>query len=393
MQYNFDEIIDRTGTGSIKHDLREKIFHTPDVIPMWVADMDFKTPQFIMDALRARLDHEILGYTHIPEAFYRAIVNWNQNRNQWNVQPDWISFAPGVVPALNLLVMAFTKPGDDIIVQPPVYFPFFSAVTQHGRNLVRNPLAYVQGEYRMDFEDLESKITQRTRMLFLCSPHNPTGNVWSLADLNELAKICIRNNIIIVSDEIHADLIYPGQHHYPLAAISEAIASHTITCMSASKTFNLAGLSTAYLIISNAGLKRQYDEVLERVHVGAGNIFGYIATQAAYEHGLPWLEQLMSYLEGNLRYLQRFVAEHIPKIHVVNPSATYLVWLDCRTLGMEPEELRSFMIHKAGVGLNNGPQFGKEGEGFQRINIACPRTLLHEALVRMSSAVKKYLQN
>lgn len=390
MHYNFDEIINREGTGSVKYDLRARIFTNKEVIPLWVADMDFKTPDFILGAIQKRLEHEILGYTLIPDSFYQSVVHWNMQRHRWKIQPEWISFSPGVVPALNLLVMTYTQPGDSIIIQPPVYFPFFSAVENHGRSLITNPLRFEKGTYSVNFEDLESKIERNTRMLFLCNPHNPTGNVWSPEVLRRLGDICLKNNMLLISDEIHADLVYDGFKHTPAASISEDMARITITCMSPSKTFNLAGLSTAYLIIPDPLLRSQYEKTLDHVHVGAGNIFGFIAAEAAYNYGEEWLLQLMDYLEGNLRFLQEFLGKHLPMIKVIPPEATYLIWLDCSRLGMSDEALRSFMIHEAGLGLNDGPQFGKEGEGFQRINIACPRPLLYEALVKMHGAVNNY---
>jgi len=392
MYYNFDEVIDRVNTSSYKYDLRKKIFRDDRVIPMWVADMDFRTPPFIMDALHKRLEHEILGYTFISPSFYESAVTWNQHRHNWKIQPGWISFSPGVVPALNLLVLAFTSPGDSIIVQPPVYFPFFTAVTNHGRNLVYNPLRYDGNSYTMDLDDLEARIDMKTRLLILCSPHNPTGNVWSPDILLRVGEICLKNNILLISDEIHADLIYKGYRHVPTSAISPEIASNTITCMSPSKTFNLAGLSTSYLVIPDEKRKAQYERTLEHIHVGAGNIFGFVAMEAAYTFGHEWLDQLMDYLEGNLSLLQDFIKQHIPRIKVIRPQATYLIWLDCRDLDMSPAELKSFMISRAGLGLNDGLQFGKEGEGFQRINIACPRSVLHEALLKLQAAIDKYFK-
>ena len=392
MHYNFDEIINREGTGSIKYDLRNKIFKNEEVIPLWVADMDFRTPDFILSAIRKRLEHEILGYTLIPPSFYQSIVNWNKRHHHWEIEPDWISFSPGVVPALNLLVMAFTQTGDSVIIQTPVYFPFFSAVENHGRKLVINPLQYEQGGYVMDFADLESKIDDKTRMIILCSPHNPTGSVWSPEILKQIGDICVKNNILLVSDEIHSDLIYANFKHTPTASISDDIARITITCMSPSKTFNLAGLSTAYLVIPDTRLRMQYEKVLDHIHVGAGNIFGFVATEAAYNFGDEWLKQLMEYLGGNLRLLEEFMDKHLPMIRVIPPEATYLIWLDCSRLGMTPAALRSFMNHEAGLGLNDGPQFGKEGEGFQRINIACPRQVLYEALVKLHRAIHKYFE-
>jgi cysteine-S-conjugate beta-lyase len=390
MHYNFDEIINREGTQSVKYDLRGKIFGNTAVMPMWVADMDFKTPDFIINAIHKRLEHEILGYSYIPSSFYDSVVKWNKRRHNWSIKPEWISFSPGVVPALNLLIMAFTRPGDSVIIQPPVYFPFFSAVENHGRNLVTNPLRYENGAYTMDFADLEAKINANTRMLILCNPHNPTGNAWSPDVLMQLGEICIKNKIVLVSDEIHADLIFDGQRHTPTASLSDDIAGITITCMSASKTFNLAGLSTAYLVIPDHQMRMQYEKVLDLVHVGEGNIFGFVAAEAAYTHGDDWLNQLMDYLAGNRRLLEDFITRYLPMIRVIPCQATYLIWLDCSELGMSPAELKSFMIHEAGLGLNDGRQFGKEGEGFQRINIACPRQILYEALAKLHTAIKKY---
>jgi cystathionine beta-lyase len=390
MYYNFDEIIPREGTGSVKHDLKKAVFSSESITPMWVADMDFKTPDFVISAIQKRLEHEILGYTHIGSSFYKSIVEWNKRRHNWHIKPEWICFSPGVVPALNMLVMAFTNPGDSIIIQPPVYFPFFTAVKNHDRNLLLNPLAYRNGQYEMDFDDLEAKIDKNTRMLILCSPHNPTGNVWSPEILYKLAQICLKNNILIVSDEIHADLVYRGYRHTPTASISDELAAITITCMAASKTFNIAGLSTSYLVISNPQHRKMYEKVLDDVHVGEGNIFGFLATEAAYNNGDDWLNQVMEYLQDNLCFLMDFFQKHIPAIRVIIPQATYLVWLDCSGLGLEPEALKRFMIHEAGLGLNDGPQFGIHGEGFQRINIACPRQVLQEALKKLQSSVDKY---
>jgi cystathionine beta-lyase len=392
MKYNFDEIVSRENTLSYKYDFREKIFVKADVIPMWIADMDFKTPPFVIDAIRKRLEHEILGYSYVAPSCYHAVAAWNKRHHNWDVNPDWIRFSPGVVPALNLLVMAFTQPGDKIIIQPPVYFPFFSAVTNHQRMLLNNPLRYEHGHYSIDYVQLEAGIDDRTRMLILCNPHNPTGNVWSTEDLEHIGEICLNNNILLVSDEIHADLVYSGNKHTPAASISNDMALNTITCMSPSKTFNLAGLSTAYVIIPDSRLRMQYEKVLNQVHVGAGNIFGFVAMEAAYSHGDDWLKQLMEYLEGNLMFLQEFIRKHMPVIKVIQPQATYLIWLDCSGLKLAHNELKSFMINKAGVGFNDGLQFGSEGKGFHRINIACPRSLLYKALLKMQEAIDKYFE-
>jgi cystathionine beta-lyase len=386
MHYNFDEIVDRKNTASVKFDLRGKIFRKEDVIPMWVADMDFKTPPFIIEALHKRLDHPILGYTYISPSVYESIVSWIRLRHGWDIRSEWISFSPGIVPALNLLIMAFTQPGDKVIVQTPVYFPFFSAVENHRRELVNNPLIYRNGKYEMDFDDLESRMNASTKMLILCNPHNPTGNVWPPDVLRKIAEMCLDRNILLISDEIHSDLIYPGFNHTPVAALSKEIALNTITCMAPSKTFNLAGLSTSFLLIPDEKLRSTYEKKLDQIHVGAGNIFGFVAMEAAYSHGSEWLGQLMAYLDGNRLFMEEFIRQHIPQIEVVRPEATYMAWLDCTQLALTPNELKEFMIHKAGLGLSDGPLFGKQGEGFQRINIGCPRSVLFVSLLKIKSA-------
>lgn len=391
MHYNFDEVINRENTDCLKYDLRKQIFRNESVIPMWVADTDFRTPDFIMNAINKRLEHEIFGYGIIPSSFYESIVNWNKRRHNWQIKPEWISVAPGVVPSLSLLIMAFTKPGDGVLIQPPVYFPFFSVVRNHGRELIENPLRNDNGVYSMDFGDLESKL-QKARMMFLCSPHNPTGNVWPVEVLKKVGELCLKYNVILVSDEIHSDLILPGYRHVPTAMVSKEIAGNTITCMAPSKTFNLAGFATSFLVTPNAKLRRRYEETLDQVHVGSGNILGFVATEAAYNHGDEWLKQLMEYIAGNLRFLKEFIDTKIPRIKVVIPEATYLVWLDCRGLMMPPDGLKQFIIEKAGLGLNDGRMFGLEGEGFQRINIGCPRQVLHTALQNLRTAIDKHFE-
>ncbi|MBN2273776.1 MAG: PatB family C-S lyase [Bacteroidales bacterium] len=387
MKYNFDELIQREETNCEKYDHRQKIFGRRDVIPMWVADMDFKTPDFILNAIKNRLRHEVLCYTFIPGSFYDAVMSWNMRRHGWQTKREWISFSPGVVPALNMLVMALTEAGDKIIVQPPVYFPFFSAVRNHGRIMVSNPLACEGGRYVMNFSQLVSSIDNRVKMIILCNPHNPTGNVWEKEILLRLADLCLKNNIIILSDEIHCDLVYPGYKHIPMASLSDETAGLTVTCMAPSKTFNMAGMSTSYLIIPNPEIKKKYDDLLNHIHVGAGNIFGFSALEAAYNEGEEWPAQLMEYVEGNLKFMTDFFRSEIPRIKVIKPDATYMVWLDCRELGLNSNDLRDFMISKAGLGLSDGPLFGPEGEGFQRINIACPRSLLEKALYQLRDAV------
>lgn len=384
MNYNFDEQVNREHTASVKYDLRKLLFGKEDVIPMWVADMDFKTPPFIIDAIKKRLNHEILGYTFRAESFNESVATWMHKRHGWNVEKDWICFSPGVVPSFNLAILAYTQPGDKIIVQKPVYFPFFPAIENHNRILVNNPLKLVNGRYEMDFEDLIRKIDDEVKMILFCSPHNPAGNVWKKEELEKLARVCLEKNILIVSDEIHSDLIFKGNNHIPTASLSNEIGDITITLAAPSKTFNTAGLSTSVLIISNKKLRKQYEKILENVHVGGGNIFGFIALEAAYNHGEEWLFQLMEYLQKNLDFLLEYFKNNIPQIKPVIPEATYMVWLDCREMGLKSYELKKHMIEKAELGLSEGITFGKEeGEGFMRMNFACPRVTLEKALTKL----------
>ena len=389
-KYNFDEIIPREGTNSVKYDFRKRIFGKEDVIPMWVADMDFRTPDFVMDAIRQRTKHEVLGYTIRPDSFYEAIINWNLRKHGWKVEKEWLSFSPGVVPAVNMAIMAFSNPGDKIIVQPPVYHPFFHSIESHGREILRNPLKLENGRFNMDFEDLKNKIDDKTSMILLSSPHNPGGSVWHKSELEELGQVCKENGITIISDEIHADLILYDNKHTPLASISKELADITVTTMAPSKTFNLAGLSTSYVIASNPELLKKYNKALEKTHVWHGNIFGSVALQAAYNHGSDWLEQLLDYVEGNIDFVDRFFRENLPEVKVIFPEATYLLMLDFRELGLSSEQLKKLMIKEAGVGMNDGASFGKEGDGFQRMNVACPRSVVEKALNNIARAVKNY---
>ncbi len=387
MKYDFDEIIERQGTNSIKYDLREKVFGQDDIIPMWVADMDFKTPRFIIEALKTRLEHEILGYTFRGREFYQSIVYWMKNRHNWNIKPEWISFSPGVVPAINISIQAFTNPGDKIIVQPPVYFPFFSAVKGNNRIMLENQLQYVNGKYYIDFDHLKSLIDNKVRLLILSNPHNPVGRVWSKEELEKLVQICSENNIIILSDEIHSDLIFPGHKHIPLASVSGQAADITISFFSPSKTFNLAGLSTSAVISSNEKLLARFNKFAETMHLNMGNIFGFVALQNAYNKGEEWLSQLLLYLSENMLFTKTFIRNKIPALQLVEPESTYLLWIDFGKLKQPNKEISRLLIDKAKVGLSDGRMFGKGGEGFFRMNIATPKPVIKEALIRIEKAV------
>jgi len=382
----FDEVIDRKGTNCVKHDLSEKLFGSSDIIPMWVADMDFKTPDFVIEKLKKRLDHKVLAYSTLSEGYYDSIINWQKRQHNQIIEKDWILYSPGVVPALAVAVLAFTNPGDKIIVQTPVYFPFFTTTENNGRQVVNNSLVNINGYYEIDFDLLESQIDSRTKMMFLCNPHNPVGRVWKRAELEKLADICIKNNILVVSDEIHADLVLPEFKHIPFASISEEIANNCITTISASKTFNLSGLSSAVVLIKNPKIKQQFFNKIDDLHIWLPNIFGAIAAEAAFSYGDEWLKSLKLYLENNFKFLKKYFSDNLAKLKVFPLEGTYLTWVDCRELKMNKAEMEDFFVKKAKVGLSYGVQFGKGGEGFVRINIACPLQTLKIALERIKNA-------
>lgn len=387
MDWAFDELINREGTDSVKYDLRQEIFGRNDIIPMWVADMDFKIPPFVAERLKNRLKHEIFGYSFRPPEYFSSIARWLHDRHNWNVEKEWICFSPGIVPALNLSTLAFTRPGDSVIVQPPVYFPFFSAVESHGRDLIFNKLIIKDNKWTMDFKGLLSSITEKTKMIIISSPHNPVGRVWSAGELKELAGICLENKIIILSDEIHCDLIMPGFNHTPVANISEEIADITVTCIAPSKTFNLAGLSTSSVIISNPVLRKYFKKKIDDLHIGNGNIFGTEASIAAYSEGHEWVDALMDYIERNARFVTDYCNDFIPEIVPVKPEGTYMIWLDCKKLMINAKELQDFFVKNAGVGLNEGSQFGPGGEGFMRMNLATSFRKVEEAMNKIGKAV------
>lgn len=387
-KYDFDKIINRKGTNSVKYDILKKFFGKEDILPMWVADMDFETPDFVMDALKERLEHPVLGYTIRGNEFFESIINWNLRRHQWEIEKKSIVFSPGIVPALSMLVMGLTNPDDKIIVQPPVYFPFFSAIEKNERVKIENPLKLYEGRLNIDFEDLKIK-AKEANMLMLCNPHNPGGSVWTKEELLKIGEICIENDLLILSDEIHSDLVFKPNKHIPIASLSKEIANRTITCMAPSKTFNLAGLSTSYVVIENEELRKKFVEFIdEKVHVGLGNIFGNIALETAYNNGDAWLEQLLDYVGNNIDFAMDYFEKNIPQIKPIKPEATYMLWLDCSKLGLNNEELKKFFIEKVGLGLNDGPVFGTEGEGFQRMNLACPRAVVEEGLLRIRKTIK-----
>lgn len=387
MEYNFDKVVEREGTNCYKYDIRKELYGRDDVLPMWVADMDIEVPDFIIDAIKERLEHKIFGYSFHSEGFKQSITDWNKRRNQWDIKNEWISFSPGVVPALNMLVMGFTEPGDKVLVQTPVYFPFFTAVTNHNRVLVKSSLRFENEDYTMDFEDLENKFKDGVKMFFLCSPHNPVGRVWKKDELGKLAQLALKYNVLVIADEIHSDIIMPGNKHVPFATLGEDVAKNTITCMAPSKTFNLAGLSTSYLIISDEKLRKKYEKILDVVHVGHGNILGDISCQAAYENGDEWVDEFVRYIQKNIDFLGNEIENKLPKVKMIRPEGTYLVWLDFRGYGLKPVELKDLLVNKGKLGFSDGAIFGREGRGFQRINVGCPLSTVKEAATRLLEAM------
>ncbi len=385
-KYDFDEIIPRKGTNCIKHDALCQVFNTNDILPLWVADMDFRTPDFIVDAIKKRTEHEIFGYTFKPGSYFQAIIGWMERRHDWEIQKEWISFSPGVVAGLKMAIETFSKPGSEVIVQPPVYFPFFECIKATKRKMVENPLKIEGGRYTFDFDDLKSKITPNTRLLMLCNPQNPGGMAWKRGELEELSSICLENNIMVISDEIHSDLVYKGHKHIPFASLSEEAAHNSLVFMSPSKTFNVAGLSSSVAIVPDKTNLARYEKILSAGHFDMGNIFGTVALEAAYTKGDEWLGQMLDYLWANYLLVKNYFADNLPKIKVMPLEATYLVWLDFSALGKKDEELSRFIVEEAKVGLNNGGKFGTGGDGWMRINIGCPRSVLQEGLERLGKA-------
>ena len=388
MKYNFDEVIERRGTDSVKWDGVENVWGRKDLLPMWVADMDFRTPPFVMDALRRRLDHEVLGYTFACEEWYTSICSWLHKRHQWDVTCDMLTFVPGIVRGQAFALQCFTKPGDKVMVMTPVYHPFFLVTERLGREVVYSPLDLYDGHYHIDFERF-SKDIRGCRLLILCNPHNPGGRVWTVEELRRIADICKESGTMVVSDEIHADLTLPPYKHHPFATVSEAAAQNSLTFMAPSKAFNMPGLASSYVIIENEELLQRFRTYMEASEFCEGHLFAYLSVAAAYSHGTEWLEQVLGYVQANIDFTENYLKEHVPGIGMIRPQASYLVFLDCRALGLPQEKLASLFAEKAHLALNDGTMFGKPGEGFMRLNVGCPRSVLQKALEQLSAAVKE----
>jgi len=383
---DFNKAPSRKDTNAEKYALRKKLFGSDEVLPMWVADMDIQTPSFVMEAVSKRAEHPILGYEEIPDSFFQSQIQWIDKRHGYKMKREWMFYSPSVVASINLCIQAFTSMGEGVIVQSPVYFPFYSSVTNNDRVLVKNPLIEKDGYYTMDFDALEASIDEKTRLFLLCSPHNPVGRVWTEEELQRLGQICVKHNILILADEIHSDLIYKNFKHRPMASISKELEARTITCYGPGKSFNMAGLAVSTVCIANEELRERFKKVYKAVHFAEGTVFGHVGFEAAYTEGSLWLEGLIEHIKGNIDYLDICLKEYMPSITMLKPEGTYLVWLDCRGLGLSYQGLKDFFFKEAKLGLSTGMSFGKEGEGFMRINLATPRSTVEEAVSRLHRA-------
>ncbi|SHE82512.1 cystathione beta-lyase [Tissierella praeacuta DSM 18095] len=381
-KYNFDEIIDRKLSNSIKW------WESKDILPMWIADMDFKVADEILDAMKKTIDHGIIGYDDKPDSFYESIINWVKDRYNWEIKKEWLVFTPGVVPGLGISIKSFSKEGDKVIIQPPVYPPFYRVIENNNRRVVENSLIYKDNKYIMNIDDLEKNIDKDVKMAMICSPHNPVGRVWKKEELEVFGNLCLKNNIIMISDEIHCDLTFSDYKHIPLASISDEFANNTITFMAPSKTFNIAGLFASVAIIPNEKLRKLYNDTIENMEITHTNGFSIIGFEAAYKYGKNWLSQAIRYIEDNADFAVDYINKNIPEIKTYKPEGTFLMWLDFKPLGKTSEEINELLINKGKVQLNNGATFGTAGEGFFRLNIGCPREVLKEGLDRIKKAIQ-----
>lgn len=382
--------IDRSSSNGEKYVLRKKLFGTEDVIPMWVADMDIATPACVLDAVKERLSHPVLGYEIMSERAYGAQCEWMGRHHEWEIESEWLSYSPSVVASMGCAIRAFSGEGDEVIVQSPVYPPFYEMVRKQNRTLVLNPLKQnEEGEYRFDFDDLRAKITSKTKLLLLCSPHNPVGRVWLRDELSELGKICLQNGIVIISDEVHSDIVFRENTHVPMASISQELSENTVTLMGPGKTFNMAGFSISTVAIASKSLREQFRMEQQKVHYGDGAVLSHVAFEAAYIHGDLWHKDLIDHLSINREKIEQWCKAH-PIIRFIKPQGTYLAWLDCRRLKMGDGALRDFFVKEARLGLSAGLSFGKEGSGFMRLNFAVAQEVLEKALNQLSHALEKH---
>lgn len=386
MKYNFDEIVNREATGSKKWDMPDEK-DMENVLPMWVADMDFKSPQEVIDAFIERANHGVFGYTWREDSFYDAIINWCKRRYDWDVKKEWILFTPGVVMGLNIGVMKLTEPGDKVMIQTPVYPPFKGVIVNKEREAMEIGLINDGTKYVMDFDNIENSIDEKTKLFMLCSPHNPVGRVWTEEELIKLGNICLERNIPIISDEIHADFIFKNHKHHVLASLSKEFEQNTITLLAPSKTFNIAGLGTSVAIIPNEEIRQKYQDAIDYMSIWSSNIFGIVGLTEAYNHGEEWLDQLLVYLEDNTDYAIDYINKNISDVKVNKPDGTYLLWLDFNDIDKTADEIKDALVNVGKINLNDGRPYGKEGEKFFRLNIGCPRATLEDGLRRIELAV------
>lgn len=388
MKFNFDKIIDRTNNFSAKWSEMNKNFGTNDLLPMWVADMDFLTAPCVMEALKDRLEQGIFGYTTRPSSYNESIVNWLDNRFSWKINQEWLMFSPAVITSISLLIQNLTQKNDKIMIQEPVYSPFHNIVESNERSLVISPLVKLDdGSYVMDYEDIESKIKD-VKIFILCNPHNPVGRVWTREELTRLGEICLKHNVLVISDEIHSDIILKNHKHTPFASISKEFSENTITCMAPTKTFNLAGLQSSFLVISNPYYYEVMDKAFSILDIKRNNAFSLVATEAAYNYGEDWLYELIKYIEDNVDFAIDYIKNHIPQLKVKKPEGTYLLWVDFSNLNVDKEDLKNALINKGRIALSDGSSFGIGGDGYYRINLACPRSMVLEGLKRIEFAIK-----
>ena len=388
MKYNFDEIVPRKHTNCLKYDNVMEIFGTEDILPMWIADMDFKTPDFIVDAIRKRLDHELLGYSYSCRRWKPAIQNWVSRRYGWDIKEEEIGFVGGIVPAISFALQCFTKPGDKVLIQPPVYHPYHHVTHDLERTLVFNPLKLVNGQFEVDFVEFEEKVKD-CKVFLLCNPHNPGGRVWSREELAHMCDICAKYNVLVISDEIHCDMALKGYKHVPFAICCDKAKDLCITFMAASKTFNIAGLKSSYHVIPNEDIRKQYHEFLRKSELDTAHVFATGPVATAYNEGEEWLEQMLEYVEANIDFMEQYLKDNMPKMGMIRPQASFLVFLDARGLGLPHDKLVEFFVREAKVGMNDGAMFGEEGSGYMRMNLGCPRSVLEKALNQIKAAYDK----
>jgi cystathionine beta-lyase len=390
---DFDILQDRSQSAAEKWDKASMLKHfgRDDLLPFWVADMEFKTPPNVCSSLVERAENGIFGYESTQDSLYNAIIHWYSTRHHWMINKPELCFSRGILNAISMLINLYTEKGDGIIIQPPVFFEFRLTIIENKRKVIRNPLKRVDQRYQMDFDDLEEKAADpRTKMLILCNPHNPVGRVWEREELQRVGEICKQHHVLIISDEIHGDIVYPGHQYIPFASVSDEIAQNSFTCLSPAKTFNIAAVTDAIVIIPDQEYRKQYKQFASQLIINKTNAFSVVAMESAYQAGDEWLDQLLNYLQGNLSYLRDYLKNHIPKVQLIEPEGTFLVWLDFRELGMETKQLESFLVQQARLALNSGYWFGRQGAGYARMTIACPRSMLAEALSRLEHAVHEF---